>query len=72
MLKLFCTCVAFSSRIVMCLIIPDPSMSCISSYEGGSVRDKYGHEHSVNVQRWPIVYNQLKHDTMGGHVQTME
>jgi|APCry1669190119_1035276.scaffolds.fasta_scaffold27212_1 hypothetical protein len=31
---------------------------------GGSARDKYGHEHSVNVQRWPIVYNQLKHDTI--------
>ena len=38
---------------------------------GGSARDKYGHEHSVNVQRGPIVYNQSTHETiaMGGHVQ---
>ena len=39
---------------------------------GGSVRDKYGHEYSVNEQRGPIVYNQAKHETMEEHVETKE
>ena len=36
------------------------------------MRDKYGHEYSVNEQRGPIVYNQAKHETMEEHVQTKE